>query len=117
MIKVGHQVVGHKNGDRPNVIWTAWCRDPCRVPYRSVVTLKATACWIKTCVRHAPALGVPEWRQQKFLHEILEKGLSSPEKEQEIKARLNGQYVSSDVRGRLDKIQKARQGISLYWII
>ena len=80
MIKVGHQVVGHIKGDLPNVIWTAWCRDPCRVPYRSVVTLKATACWIKTCVRHAPALGVPEWRQQKFLHEILEKGLSSPEK-------------------------------------
>ncbi len=36
------------------------------------------------------------------------------EQEQEIKARLNGQYVSSDDQRRLDMIQKARQDNSLY---
>lgn len=35
------------------------------------------------------------------------------EQEQEIKARLNGQYVSSDDQHRLDMIQKARQDNSL----
>ena len=74
IIEVGHQVVGHNIGDLLK------CHADSKVSLTNVafptdlaLLWKSTASLIRTCVRLTFAFEVTGWRQQKYLHEKLEK--------------------------------------------
>ena len=74
IIEVGHQVVGHQSGDLLK------CHADSKVSLTNVafptdlaLLWKSTASLIRTCVRLTFAFEVTGWRQQKYLHEKLEK--------------------------------------------